>query len=68
MSDIRSHRRRRFASLCVMTAAVVLMFLTVWIIVPAPNVALLPLGVGAPEVSPWLALSLIHISEPTRPY
>jgi acetyl esterase/lipase len=29
-------------------------FLTAWIVVPAPTFALLPLGVGAPEVSPWL--------------
>jgi hypothetical protein len=29
-------------------------FLTAWIVVPAPTFVLLPLGVGAPEVSPWL--------------
>jgi acetyl esterase/lipase len=29
-------------------------FLSMWIWVPAPTMALLPLGVGAPEVSPWL--------------
>ncbi|MBW4468874.1 MAG: alpha/beta hydrolase [Stenomitos rutilans HA7619-LM2] len=29
-------------------------FLTVWIVIPAPTFALLPLGVGAPEISPWL--------------
>ena len=29
-------------------------FLTIWIVVPAPTFALLPLGVGAPEISPWL--------------
>jgi len=29
-------------------------FLSLWIVVPAPTFALLPLGVGAPEVSPWL--------------
>ncbi|MDJ0575729.1 MAG: alpha/beta hydrolase [Xenococcaceae cyanobacterium MO_234.B1] len=29
-------------------------FLSLWIIVPAPTFSLLPLGVGAPEVSPWL--------------
>ncbi|MBW4578624.1 MAG: alpha/beta hydrolase [Tildeniella nuda ZEHNDER 1965/U140] len=32
-------------------------FLTAWIIVPAPTFALLPLGVGAPEVSPWLIVA-----------
>ena len=30
------------------------LFLAVWIVVPAPTFSLLPLGVGAPEVSPWL--------------
>lgn len=29
-------------------------FLTLWIVVPAPTFALLPLGVSAPEISPWL--------------
>ncbi|XHX80495.1 MAG: alpha/beta hydrolase fold domain-containing protein [Stenomitos frigidus ULC029] len=32
-------------------------FLTAWIVVPAPTFALLPLGVGAPEVSPWLIVA-----------
>lgn len=30
------------------------LFLSAWIIIPAPVLFLLPLGVGAPEVSPWL--------------
>jgi acetyl esterase/lipase len=30
------------------------LFLSIWIVIPAPTFALLPLGVGAPEVSPWL--------------
>ena len=29
-------------------------FLSLWILVPAPTSFLLPLGVGAPEISPWL--------------
>lgn len=29
-------------------------FLSLWIVIPAPTSFLLPLGVGAPEVSPWL--------------
>ncbi|MDJ0651253.1 MAG: alpha/beta hydrolase [Xenococcaceae cyanobacterium MO_188.B19] len=29
-------------------------FLSLWIVIPAPTYSLLPLGVGAPEVSPWL--------------
>jgi hypothetical protein len=32
------------------------LFLSSWIVVPAPTLSLLPLGVGAPEVSPWLVL------------
>ncbi len=30
------------------------LFLGIWIIIPAPTFSLLPLSVGAPEVSPWL--------------
>ena len=30
------------------------LFLSAWIVIPAPTFFLLPLGVGAPEVSPWL--------------
>jgi acetyl esterase/lipase len=32
-------------------------FLAMWIVVPAPNATLLPLGVGAPEVSAWFLIS-----------
>lgn len=32
------------------------LFLSSWIIIPAPNMFLLTLAVGAPEVSPWLFL------------
>lgn len=32
------------------------LFLGLWIFIPAPTFALLPLSVGAPEVSPWLLL------------
>lgn len=32
------------------------LFLSLWIVVPAPTMTLLTLGVGAPEVSPWLIL------------
>jgi acetyl esterase/lipase len=28
--------------------------LSLWVVVPAPNLTLLPLGIGAPELSPWL--------------
>lgn len=30
------------------------LFLSLWIVIPAPTFSLLPLGVGAPELSPWL--------------
>ena len=32
------------------------LFLSLWIVIPAPTFSLLPLGVGAPEISPWLIL------------
>ncbi len=37
--------------------AAIALFLSLWIVVPAPTLLLLPLGVGAPEVSPFLLLS-----------
>ncbi|MGV0028521.1 alpha/beta hydrolase fold domain-containing protein [Phormidesmis priestleyi] len=30
------------------------LFLSLWIVIPAPTFSLLPLAIGAPEVSPWL--------------
>ena len=30
------------------------LFLSIWIVIPAPTFFLLPLGVGAPEISPWI--------------
>ena len=30
------------------------LFLSLWVIVPAPTLFLYPLAVGAPEISPWL--------------
>ncbi|MEA5447157.1 alpha/beta hydrolase [Leptolyngbya sp. CCNP1308] len=36
--------------------AAIALFLSLWIVVPAPTFLLLPLGVGAPEVSPFLLL------------
>ena len=38
-------------------AALVLVFLASWTVLPAPNRPLLALAVGAPELSPWLAVS-----------
>jgi acetyl esterase/lipase len=44
----------RIALLLVFAASVVLCFLSVWIVVPAPHDFVYPLAVGAPEVSPIL--------------
>ncbi|MBW4679820.1 MAG: alpha/beta hydrolase [Microcoleus vaginatus WJT46-NPBG5] len=39
------------------------LFLSAWIVVPAPTLLLLPLGVGTPEISPWLlGLNLLAVS------
>ena len=42
-------------------AALVLVFLTSWIVLPAPSRLLVPLGVGAPELSGWLALGCLAV-------
>ena len=40
----------------------VLLFVSLWIVVPAPNMALIAFGVGAPELSPALfALSIVSL-------
>ncbi|MGB5712851.1 MAG: alpha/beta hydrolase [Waterburya sp.] len=41
--------------ICLLVSGIGL-FLSLWIIIPAPTFSLLPLGVGAPEISPWLIL------------
>ena len=41
--------------------ALVLVFLTSWIVLPAPNRPLLTLGVVAPEVSAWFALGCLGV-------
>ncbi|HEY9644517.1 MAG TPA: alpha/beta hydrolase [Coleofasciculaceae cyanobacterium] len=41
-------------STCLLLLSAIGLFLSLWIIIPAPTFTLLPLGVGAPEVSPWL--------------
>ncbi|UBF27056.1 alpha/beta hydrolase [Kovacikia minuta CCNUW1] len=54
--------KRKIAAFCALLVAGLIpsllsavgLFLSLWIVVPAPNRLLLPLGVGAPEVSPWL--------------
>ncbi|MCU0566096.1 MAG: alpha/beta hydrolase [Oculatellaceae cyanobacterium Prado106] len=46
------------------------LFLSLWILIPAPVFALLPLSVGAPEVSPWLmalnAIALLFLFQGNR--
>jgi len=41
-------------------------FLSLWIVVPAPTFALLPFGIAAPELSPWLiglnAIALVLVA------
>lgn len=41
--------------ICVLLSGIGL-FLSLWIMIPAPTFSLLPLGVGVPEISPWLIL------------
>jgi acetyl esterase/lipase len=45
---------RRFTSALALLLAIASIALAMFIVVPAPTRALLPLGVGAPEVSAWL--------------
>lgn len=43
-----------FLTLSILLLSLSGFFLSLWIVVPAPTAFLLPLGVGAPEISPWL--------------
>lgn len=43
-------------SLLALLLSLISLFLSAWIIIPAPNMFLLKLAVGAPEVSPWLLI------------
>jgi acetyl esterase/lipase len=52
----------RFANWLVLAAAAALLFLSSWILIPAPHTLLLPLSVGAPEVSPILLVIGILLS------
>ncbi len=42
--------------------AATLCFLSLWIVVPAPTMALLPLGVGVPELSPLLLAGAVVVA------
>jgi len=44
----------RLADAVLFIASAVLLFLSMWIVVPAPHTALYPIAVGAPELSPGL--------------
>lgn len=52
----RAARRRPWIAFAL---SVVTLFLAMWIVVPAPNRTLLPLSVGAPEISAWLVLMAV---------
>lgn len=50
------HSRQSVRAWLAFVIALIAAFLSMWIVVPAPNRGLLTLGVGAPEVSAWLVL------------
>ena len=53
---------RRIAIGIVFAASTALLFLAVWILIPSPNMFLLPLAVGSPEVSPVLLAAGVLLS------
>lgn len=55
----------RLAAGFLLAAAVVVCLLALWIVVPPPHRIFLPLAVGAPELSPWLALASLVVLLPT---
>ncbi len=46
-------------------ASIALCFISIWIVVPPPHASLLPLAVGAPELSPWLLLASLILCATT---
>lgn len=52
----------RLAHWAVFLAAALLLFISVWILIPVPNSLLLPFGVGSPELSPVLLTASILLS------
>ncbi|HYW06430.1 MAG TPA: alpha/beta hydrolase [Longimicrobium sp.] len=52
---------RSARSWAALAGGVVVFFLAIWIVIPAPTRALLPLGVGAPEVCAWLATAALAV-------
>jgi acetyl esterase/lipase len=55
----RAGRAARLRPWIALGLAAVTLFLAVWIVIPSPNRLLLPLSVGAPEISVWLLLMAI---------
>jgi acetyl esterase/lipase len=55
--------RRRISAMIIAGLALLLgvgaLFLAAWIVIPAPTYFLLTFGVGAPEVSPWIAVAAV---------
>jgi acetyl esterase/lipase len=43
-----------FLPIAALILSAIALFLSLWIVIPAPNATLLPFGVVAPELSPWL--------------
>ena len=58
----------RLALWFVLAASALLLFVSVWILVPAPNRFLLPLAVGAPELSPALLIAGVLVSALSAAY
>ena len=63
MADYQKQKKQKKGILVILLAislfipwllSAITFFLSIWIIVPAPTFFLLTLGVGAPEISPWL--------------
>ena len=47
-------------------AALLLLFLTCWSVIPAPTLLLFPLALGGPELSPWLMAAAVLIAAAAR--
>ena len=52
----------RLAYWIVLLTSGMLLFACVWIVIPAPNLQLLPLGVGSAEISPILLIAAVVLS------
>ncbi|HEV8398058.1 MAG TPA: hypothetical protein VGQ37_27470, partial [Vicinamibacterales bacterium] len=53
---------RAFAAWGVLTLALLLAFLSIWVLVPAPVSAFLPFAVVVPELSPLLSLVALTLA------